>query len=416
MPVQLGVIADDFTGATDIASFLVTNGLKTIQLNGLTGHPALPADVQAVVISLKSRSIPARDAISQSLAALELLRDYGAERFFFKYCSTFDSTTEGNIGPVTDALLGALEQDFTVVCPALPINGRTTYQGYLFVNGVPLHESGMRNHPVTPMRDSSLVRLMEGQASGRAGIVNVDTVEAGTQAVEARLQELRSQGVRYAVLDATNATHLNVLGEATRNLRLLTGGSGLGGGLASALRAGSANDSHEFVAKAGRTVVLSGSCSVRTNEQVVAYRDLAPSLAVDVDRLVTAPQGYVQEVLEWFAAQPSEGPAPLIYATSGPEEVQRLQESYGAETTSNVIEGFFGRLAEALADFGVERMIVAGGETSGAVTTALKVDGFEVGPTIAPGVPWVRSLNGSIDLALKSGNFGTVDFFSEAQQ
>ena len=415
MGVQLGIIADDFTGGTDIASFLVANGVKTIQLSGVQPLETVGDDVQAIVVSLKTRSVPVGDAVEQSLQALELLRSAGARQFFFKYCSTFDSTAEGNIGPVTDALLAALDEDFTVICPALPVNGRTCYQGYLFVNGVPLDESGMRNHPVTPMTDSSLVRLMDAQSKGTTGVVPVEVVERGADAVRDALAGLKAAGHRYAVLDAVSDRHLDVLGQAVAGLPLVTGGSGLGGALARALPEAVKSARTAFTPSTGRAAILSGSCSVMTNDQVADYRSKGPSLAVDVDRLMTEPDGYDAEVLAWFTGQPATGPAPLIFATAGPEEVRRLQRAYGASESNSAIEGFFGRLATALAGAGVRRLIVAGGETSGAVTTALGITGFEVGDTIAPGVPWVRALDGQMDLALKSGNFGAVDFFSRAQ-
>lgn len=416
MTVRLGVIADDFTGATDIAGFLVAGGLRTTQLTGLPGPDTqIPDGTDAVVISLKSRSIPADEAVSMSLTALEFLQKVGAERFYFKYCSTFDSTPEGNIGPVTDALLDRLDQDFTVVCPALPVNGRTTYKGYLFVHDVPLHESGMRNHPITPMTDSSLVRLMDGQSQGRTGTVEMSVVEQGAEAVRSALASLREQGFRYAVLDALTDEHVRVLGAATSDLRLTTGGSGLGGGLAEALSGGAGASASGWADEGGRTVVLSGSASEMTNSQVAAYQEKAPSWAVDVDRLLQDPDAYADEVRSWVLEQP-ETPAPMVYATAGPDEVSRIQAEHGAERASAAVEDLFARLSASLAEAGVRRFIVAGGETSGSVTTALGVTGFEVGPQIAPGVPWVRSLNTDIDLALKSGNFGAEDFFTAAQQ
>lgn len=416
MTIRLGVIADDFTGATDIAGFLVAGGLRTTQLTGLPGPDTqVPDGTDAVVISLKSRSVPADEAVSMSLTALEFLQEVGAERFYFKYCSTFDSTPEGNIGPVTDALLERLGQDFTVVCPALPVNGRTTYKGYLFVHDVPLHESGMRNHPITPMTDSSLVRLMDGQSQGRTGTVETSVVEQGVEAVRSELAALREQGFRYAVLDALTDEHIRVLGAATSDLLLTTGGSGLGGGLAEALSGGAGARSSGWNDQGGRTVVLSGSASEMTNNQVAAYQKKAPSWAVDVDRLLQDPGAYAAEVHSWVLEQP-ETPAPMVYATAGPEEVSRIQAEHGAQRASVAVEDLFARLSASLAGAGVRRFIVAGGETSGSVTTALGVTGFEVGPQIAPGVPWVRSLNTDIELALKSGNFGGEDFFTAAQQ
>ncbi|TBT84952.1 four-carbon acid sugar kinase family protein [Propioniciclava sinopodophylli] len=413
MTIRLGVIADDFTGATDIAGFLVSNGLSAVQVNGVPEGPLPQAD--AIVVSLKSRSIPADEAVSMSLAALDALRAAGAERILFKYCSTFDSTPAGNIGPVTDALMAALGADLTVICPSLPVNGRTVYQGHLFVGDVLLSESGMRNHPVTPMTDPNLVRVMEAQSSGRAGVVPFAVIQQGPDATRAALARLAEDGVRYAVLDTLTDVDLTTIGAATVDLPLTTGGSGLGAGVARALATGTDGvQSAPWQPVEGRTVVLSGSCSVMTNAQVAAYRADAPALSVDVDRLVADPDAYRAEVLAWVLAQPAE-PAPLVYATAGPDEVSRLQEAHGAAEVSEAVEALFGWLARELSAAGVRRFVVAGGETSGSVTTALGVDGFHVGPQIAPGVPWVRSLDDRTELALKSGNFGDVDFFTRAQ-
>ncbi len=417
MSVQLGVIADDFTGATDIAGFLVANGFRTIQLNGTRELTDVPDDVDAVVISLKSRSNPVNEAVQQSLDAIRFLKRGGANRFFFKYCSTFDSTPAGNIGPVTDALLAELGEDFTVVCPALPVNGRTTYKGYLFVGDVPLQESGMGDHPVTPMRDANLMRLMEGQAEGKAGNVPANVIDQGSSAVREALADLRSSGMRYAVLDALSDEHLHSLGEAVADFTLVTGGSGLGGAIARALSDGHGlGDAALWTPLGGRAVALSGSSSVMTNLQVDEYKEYAPSLALSVERVLKDPTGYAAQVIEWVLSQPVDGPAPLVYATAKPEQVRHTQEAFGAGVAGEAIERLFATLARALRDAGTTRFIVAGGETSGSVATALGVDGFRIGPQIAPGVPWVRSLDGTVDLALKSGNFGGEDFFTLAQQ
>jgi len=414
--MRLGVIADDFTGATDIAGFLVANGLRTVQLNGVP--PAgLEVPAEAVVISLKSRSCQVGEAVSQSLASLEWLRARGCPQFFFKYCSTFDSTAEGNIGPVTDALLDALGEDFTVICPVLPVNGRTIYNGYLFVNGVPLAESGMRDHPVTPMRDSNLMRLMDAQSRGRTGNVPSSIMDAGADAVRAALTRLREAGFRYAVLDALDDAHLLVMGQAVAGMRLVTGGSGLADGMARAWdgrgdAAAAAADGHPGP---GRAVVLSGSCSQMTNAQVAAYRAAAPSIAVSVERCLSDP-GYATELAAWVLAQPAEGPAPLVYATTDPARLREVQARFGAAESSGAVERVFGALAERLGTAGFGRFIVAGGETSGTVTQSLGIGGFHIGPQIAPGVPWVRAIGRPISLALKSGNFGQERFFLDAQE
>lgn len=417
--MKLGVIADDFTGGTDIASFLVANGMRTVQLNGPQGTAALPLveDFDAAVISLKSRSIPSSEAVSQSLQALRWLRRAGARQFYFKYCSTFDSTEAGNIGPVTDALMVELGQDFTVVCPALPVNHRTVYLGHLFVGEELLHESGMRNHPVTPMLDSNIIRLMEAQSSGRAQSLSVPTIDDGSAAVEIELTRMRAAGVQYAVLDAIHEAHLESLGQAVKRMPLVTGGSGLGGALARALyhETPRQEDSARRIPLAGRTVVLSGSSSRMTNQQVSKYMRDAPAHSLDIDALMASPSVYVEETAEWVLEQSADGPAPMVFASADPATVAGVQHRFGAEEAGQAIEEFFGSLAMKLRDRGISQFIVAGGETSGAVTTALRVEGFIIGPQVAPGVPWVRSLDGKLAFVLKSGNFGESDFFGLAQ-
>src|SRR4051812_34063523 len=414
--MRLGIIADDFTGATDIAGFLVANGLSTIQLNGVPDK-ALQVEADAVVISLKSRSCPVEQAISMSLEALDWLVQRNCEQFFFKYCSTFDSTAKGNIGPVTDALLDALGEDFTVVCPALPVNGRTIYNGYLFVNGVPLNESGMRHHPVTPMLDANLMRLMEAQSRGKCGNVKSDDVDRGVDAVRAALDTLGAEGNRYAVLDVLNATHLEVVGRAVAGMKLVTGGSGLADGMAKAWT-DRLSDPEQAAAvgrpSGKRAVVLSGSCSQMTNAQVAAYRQSAPSQAVDVVRCLNDAD-YAGELFAWVLSQPTGDLAPLVYATTDPANLGEIQQRFGAEEASAAVERTFGKLATLLADDGFDTFIVAGGETSGIVVQSLGVTGFHIGPQIAPGVPWVRAVDCPISLALKSGNFGKESFFFDAQ-
>ena len=412
----IGVIADDFTGATDIAGFLVANGVATTQLIGVP--PAdLTVEAEAVVISLKSRSCPADEAVAESLAALAWLRTRDCPRVFQKYCSTFDSTRKGNIGPVTDALLDALGSDFTVVCPALPVNGRTIYNGYLFVGDVLLEESGMRDHPITPMTDSSLMRLMEAQSLGRAGVVRAAVVDRGVVAVKAELEALRAAGKRYAVLDALTDAHLDTLGAAVAEMPLATGGSGLAAGMAKAWRRRIQDPSRAAAAGApqpGRGVVISGSASQMTNRQVAEYKAKAPSFAVDPMRCLADQAGYAREMAAWVQAQPRAGLAPMLYATTDAETLKEIQARFGA-AASVAIEATFAALARSLAEAGFTRFVVAGGETSGAVVQALGVSGFHIGPQIAPGVPWVRAVDRPYSLALKSGNFGTPSFFFDCQ-
>lgn len=412
----LGVIADDFTGATDIAGFLVENGMRTVQLNGIpTGEFDTSAD--AVVISLKSRSCLVDEAVTDSVTALKWLQSQGCQQFYFKYCSTFDSTAEGNIGPVTDALLAELGESFTIVCPALPVNGRTVYNGHLFVFGELLSDSGMRNHPVTPMTDSSVVRMMDAQSEGVSGLVNFQTIEQGSDAVTVRFNELKAQGSRYAVVDAFNAEHLVTLGQAAKSMKLITGGSGLAAGIAKNWTEHLVDQSdakHAGSPVKGTTVVFSGSCSVMTNQQVAVYKQLAPHFAIDVKACLTNDQ-YANEVFDWVMTNSQGDFAPLVYATADAAELKAIQEEYGAHASSHAVEQFFSQLAIKLQQHGVKNFIVAGGETSGVVTQSLAVKGFHIGPQIAPGVPWVKSVEGELSLALKSGNFGDENFFAKAQ-
>lgn len=412
----IGVIADDFTGATDIAGFLVSCGVATTQLIGVP--PAdLAVEAEAVVISLKSRSCPADEAVADSLAALAWLRARDCPRIYQKYCSTFDSTRKGNIGPVADALLDALGADFTVICPALPVNGRTIYNGYLFVGDVLLEDSGMRDHPINPMTDSSLVRLMEAQSIGRAGVVTAAVVARGPAAVKAELDALRAAGKRYAVLDALTDAHLDTLGAAVADMPLVTGGSGLAAGMAKAWRRRNQDPSRAAAAGApqpGRGVVISGSASQMTNRQVAEYKAKAPSFPVDPVRCLADQAGYAREMAAWVQAQPRAGLAPLLYATTDATTLKDIQARFGA-AASMAIEATFAALARQLAEAGFTRFVVAGGETSGAVVQALGVSGFHIGPQIAPGVPWVRAVDKPYSLALKSGNFGAPSFFFDCQ-
>ncbi|CNH76656.1 3-oxo-tetronate kinase [Yersinia pekkanenii] len=415
--MRLGVIADDFTGATDIASFLVENGMSTVQVNGV---PAADyrVDADAVVISLKSRSCPTAVAVTDSLAALAWLKAQGCQQFYFKYCSTFDSTVQGNIGPVIDALLDALDQQQTIISPALPVNGRTVYQGYLFVMGQLLSESGMRHHPVTPMTDSNLLRLMDAQAGGRSGLINTVVMDQGGQAVRSQLNILKEEGVRYVVLDALNEQHLLTQGEAVRDMVLVTGGSGLAMGLARQWANGGNHQPPATLAGAPQgklCVVLSGSCSAMTNRQVARYLPQAPCQSIDIARCLHEPESYAQQLCAWVMENAAGPLAPLLYATTEPEVLRGIQQQWGAVASSEAVEQLFGTIARVLQQYGFQRFIVAGGETSGIVAQSLGVQAFHIGPVISPGVPWVKSTDHPVSLALKSGNFGDENFFARAQ-
>jgi len=410
----LGCIADDFTGATDLANTLVRQGMSTVVLLGVLNGRVPDAD--AVIVALKSRSIPAGDAVRLSLNALDYLKRGGARQYYFKYCSTFDSTDAGNIGPVADALLAALGVAFTVACPAFPTNKRTIYQGNLFVGDQLLAESSMRDHPLNPMTDSSLVRVLQRQAQGRVGLIPFVVVTQGAAAIKAEMQRLALTGVRHAIVDALTDQHLFAIGEACSEMQLLTGGSGLALGLpenfrrVKLLKTAAAS---ELPRVGGHAVVLSGSCSAATQRQVAALQRQCESFALDALALARDP-GVVAKALAW--ARPRLGQKPLlIYSTAAPKQIEEVQAALGRERAGAMVEQALGEIAKDLVARGARRLVVAGGETSGAVVTALGITGLRVGAEIDPGVPWTASLDEKpIALALKSGNFGGDDFFLKA--
>ncbi|MHB8730785.1 MAG: 3-oxo-tetronate kinase [bacterium] len=420
MPVLLGAIADDFTGATDLANTLVRRGMRTVQLIGVparNGRGDEPEEADAVVIALKSRTIPAAEAVAQSLAALEWLRGTGSKQILFKYCSTFDSTDRGNIGPVADALLETLDADFTVFCPAFPENGRTIFHGYLFVGDVLLSESGMRDHPLTPMRDANLVRVLARQTPHKVGLVSLETVLRGAGAVRGEFDRLRRQGCRHAILDAAQDADLLTLGGALADLRLVTGGSGIALGLpenfrrAGLLKTGQRADRLPRVD--GAAAVISGSCSTATRAQVATMR--AAHQVFDVDPIALAGgEAVAARALEWAGPHLGQKPV-LISSTAEPERVRTVQDRLGRERAGGLVESALAEIARGLVERGVRRLVVAGGETAGAVVQALGITGLRIGPQIDPGVPWTASLGEpTIALALKSGNFGRDDFFLRA--
>ena len=414
----LGAIADDFTGATDLASMLVRGGMRTVQLIGVphAGEPAPDAD--AVVVALKSRTAPVRQAVAESLAALAWLRDAGCRQFFFKYCSTFDSTDAGNIGPVADALIAALGCGFALACPAFPANARSVYQGHLFVGGTLLNESGMEHHPLTPMTDANLVRVLSRQTDGTVGLVPYATVEQGAMAIRQAMTALKEQGRRYAIVDAVSDSHLLAIGEAAEHHALITGGSGVAMELpANFRRAGTLperSDAALLPNVAGHAAVLAGSCSRATLGQLGFAREHAPVLQLDALATPDAAQ-MVASARDWIGDKL--GATPIIIAASAPpDKVTELQQRLGRDAAGALIEQTLARIAEDLVARGVRRLVVAGGETAGAVVSRLGVRRLRIGEEIDPGVPWTYAEGGAAPLllALKSGNFGARDFFLKA--
>jgi 3-dehydrotetronate 4-kinase len=413
----LGCIADDFTGATDLANMLVRGGMRTIQTIGVPAAP-LDQEVDAVVVALKSRTIPAREAVAQSLTALAWLKQAGCRQFYFKYCSTFDSTPKGNIGPVTDALMDEIGTDFTIACPAFPEAGRTICRGYLFVGDVLLSESGMKDHPLTPMTDANLVRVLQAQTQRKVGLIRYDTLAQGAGALRERIAALRQDGIAIAIADALSEADLVCIAEGCAELPLVTAGSGVGLGIAlhhrRAGRLGHAATAAALPRVTGHAAVLSGSCSVATNGQVAHWmQSRRPALRIDPLQLASG-QPVAREALDWADVRVRSEPV-LIYATATPDDVKAAQREIGVERAGALVEQALAEVAKGLVKMGARKLVVAGGETAGAVVGALGIRALRIGPQIDPGVPWTESLDAEpIALALKSGNFGSVDFFAKA--
>ncbi|MGC4077659.1 MAG: four-carbon acid sugar kinase family protein [Rubrivivax sp.] len=414
--LKLGCIADDSTGATDLANNLVRAGMRVVQTIGVPPGP-LDADVDAVVVALKSRTIAPEDAVAQSVAALTWLQAQGATQFYFKYCSTFDSTARGNIGPVTEALMDALDTPFTIATPAFPENQRTVFKGHLFVGDLLLSDSGMKDHPLTPMTDANLVRVLQAQCRRKVGLIDYQAVAAGADAVRARIAELKAQGVAIAIVDAVSNADLLRMAPALAELPLLTAGSGVAIGLPGNHGLAPSSQAAELPAAEGLQAVVSGSCSVATNRQVLDFiRSGRPALAIDPLR-IAAGEDVAAEALAWAGEHLASGPV-LVYSTAEPAAVRAIQARLGVEQAGGLVEQTIARIAQGLVERGVRQLVVAGGETSGACVQALGIAQLRIGGQIDPGVPWCHAVSpaapGGLHLALKSGNFGTDDFFTKA--
>lgn len=402
----LGCIGDDFTGSSDLANTLAKAGMRTVQYTGVPSGPAA-TDVQAGVVALKSRSIDPAEAIRLSLEALEWLKAQGCQQFFFKYCSTFDSTSKGNIGPAADALADALNAHKVIICPAFPGAGRSIYQGYLFVKDMLLNESGMENHPLTPMKDSNLRRLMAAQSRHSVGLVPAETVFQGRTAIAERMEAENQSGNRMIVVDALRDEDLTEIGAAAKGLPLVTGGSGVALGLPANF--GCTPTQVAWQKQKGKAAILSGSCSTTTRGQIEYHLRKHPGLKIDAAKVINGEQT-PDVVAKWLFE--TDG-LPLAYSSADPEEVGRVQEAFGADISASALERFFGQTALFLVELGISRLLTAGGETSGAVVESLQFDTLEIGPEIDPGVPALRA-GENLVIALKSGNFGSVDYFEKA--
>ncbi|MBL8575700.1 MAG: four-carbon acid sugar kinase family protein [Mesorhizobium sp.] len=409
----LGCIGDDFTGSSDLANTLAKGGMYTVQYNGVPSAAA-DASVDAGVVALKTRTIPAAEAVAQSLAALDWLRRQGCRQYLFKYCSTFDSTPEGNIGPVLDALTDALGAERAIVCPAFPATGRSIYQGHLFVNDKLLNASGMEKHPLTPMTDADLRRWLGLQTKRGVGHVAYGSVATGSTAIRDALDHVTAAGSRYIVVDAILDPDLVAIGKAAKDDALISGGSGIALGLPENFRQAGliGTASRSWTGLQGTAVALCGSCSIMSRRQIAEHAKANPARVVEVDAVVNR-TAHPADYADWAINQQPNG-LPLIFSSAEPEVVAAAQQLHGKERVATAVESFFGALARELSARGVRRLVTAGGETSGAIVSALGIPSFEIGPEIDPGVPALKAGGMDMVLALKSGNFGSVDFFGKA--
>ena len=414
----LGCIADDFTGATDLANNLVRAGMRVVQTIGVpVAHegPAIDAaDVDAIVVALKSRTAPVAEAVADSLAAARWLRAQGAKQIYFKVCSTFDSTADGNIGPVAEALMTELNADFAIVTPAFPENGRTVFKGHLFVGDLLLSDSPMRQHPLTPMTDANLVRVMRSQCRReQVGLIDHRVVAAGAAAVRARIAALRTEGCAFGIADAVGDDDLRTLAAAVREAKLVVAGSGLAIGIPVLHGLTPNAQASQLPAPRGARAIVSGSCSAATNAQVAAFiAGGGAAFAIDPLR-IAAGEDLSAQALDW--ARPRLGAAPLlVYATADAAAVREVQSRLGAAQAGALVEDTLARVTEGLVLAGVGQLLVAGGETSGACVQRLGITRLRIGPQIDPGVPWCHAGVQNLHLALKSGNFGSNDFFIRA--
>jgi uncharacterized protein YgbK (DUF1537 family) len=418
MTLLLGCIADDLTGATDLANTLARRGMSVVQTIGVPAPGDPVPDAEAIVVALKSRTIPANDAVALSLQACRWLKTAGARQFYFKYCSTFDSTDQGNIGPVADALVEELDAGLTTVCPAFPETGRTVYLGHLFVGRDLLSDSPMRNHPLTPMRDANLVRVLSRQTRSRVDLVPVTTVRQGASSMSASFGALTRKLVRYAIVDAIEDEDLLTLGAACAEMKLVSGGSGAAIGLPENFRQAGLIPKRDAVtpldAVGGLGAVVAGSSSQATMAQIAAMRAKHPTFALEPLQLSEGFEQAVATVLDWAKPKLGSGPV-LIHAGGSPQEVAAVQQKLGRERAGELVEQTLAKIARGLVEAGVRRLVVAGGETSGAVVQGLGVKALQIGPQIDPGVPACLAIGTPrLALALKSGNFGMPDFFMKA--
>jgi uncharacterized protein YgbK (DUF1537 family) len=409
---MIGVIADDVTGATDVAAVLRDHGIRTLLAFGIPPADRVGTGFGAIVVALKTRNLPAPLAVAQSVAALDWLQRSGVERFYFKYCSTFDSTYEGNIGPVTEAFAARLNVPIVVTTPSSPQHGRTVYLGHLFVGDTLLAESHMRHHPLTPMEDSSVPRMLQAQSESEVGLIRHETIRGGSALIRNRISVLAAEGIRQVVADAVDDDDLASIATALEGSTFSAGAAGLISGIAATHPPGFVGLAAWGPQPAGRTAILAGSCSRRTLEQIESFRSAHPTRTHQLDSSGNINAKALSAIaLDWFDSLDTPTPA-LIYSSLPPEQLEAIQARVGREAAGILFEGAAAMIAKGLIQRNVSRLVVAGGETSGAVVAALGIEVAEVGPDAAPGVPWIRPDGTQLELALKSGNFGEADLFT----
>ncbi|MCI6887551.1 MAG: four-carbon acid sugar kinase family protein [Lachnospiraceae bacterium] len=409
----LGCIADDFTGASDAASFLVKGGMQTILFNGVPQEQELAESCQAIVIALKTRTQETSSAVEDTLRAARWLKHQGARQIYIKYCSTFDSTPQGNIGPIMDAMLEEFQVPYTILCPALPVNGRIVRQGHLYVNGVPLHESPMKNHPLTPMWDSSIAGLMEPQSRYSCINITKDDYLRARISIEQQIQEYgQTHRHFYIVPDYTQNDDAATIVRLFGSLPVLSGGSGILTELARQYAQTDTERAFVSTSTEGSGILLAGSCSEMTRRQI-AYAQSHDVISLQIQPLALLSGEQTPDEL-WAFLEANRGKQILLYSSDTPDNVRKIQES-GREKIAELLEQTTAALARRAVETGYTRIIVAGGETSGAVTKALGFDSYIIGESVAPGVPvMIPRSSRQVRLVLKSGNFGQEDFFIRA--
>lgn len=408
-----GCIADDFTGGSDAASFLSAGGMNTILCSGIPEAGfVLPEGCEAVVIALKSRTQETSAAVSDSLAAVRWLQEHGAKHFYVKYCSTFDSAPKGNVGPIMDAVLEYLDVPCTILCPALPANGRTVKDGILYVNGVPLSQSPMKDHPLTPMWESRIAHLMEPQSRYASLELPSDLLRGRTRELMDAISSFAEGKTHYYLIpDYVDDNDAILLADLFGGYKVLSGGSGILTAVAQSLKTNNAAKPASLEPN-GPAIIFAGSCSVATNAQTNDYLSKGGQ-AVRLENTHLLDGRQTPDRI-WKQAQTLKTDAPLIYSWESPEGLKAKRDAQGKALSALIEKTLSEIAAQAVAD-GTHRIIVAGGETSGAVTRRLGYRAFWIGKSIAPGVPILIPLERpDVRLVLKSGNFGQKDFFSRA--